>query len=155
MRFNQVLPLIIISVLLTEKVTCQIFSPAAADSFPAVYNPSGGTDQVFIYNQAVYLGDLSASITALPVNRLSGWTFQWSVYDRISQTYIDLPGSTTGGYSVIDTIHVSSGYQVTMTKGDTMHVFRVWLVFNDYDVEINDACVSMFSITCRETYMHF
>jgi len=138
MRLNKVFPLIILSVVLTGKVTGQIYSPAASDSLPAVYNPSGGTDQVFIFNQTEYKGNLSASIMALPVDRLTGWTFQWALYATASQLYLPLPETSSGWYSVIDTIHASSGYQVTMTKGDLVNTYRVWLVFNDYDLEITN-----------------
>jgi gliding motility-associated-like protein len=138
MRLRKVLPLIIIFGVLTGKVSGQIFSPAANDSFAAVYNLPDGTDKVFIYNQIEYKGNRIASIRAVSTDRLTGWNFQWAVYDQNSQLYSSLPGSSSGWFSDIDTITVSSGYQVTMSKGSSTFIYRVWLVFNDFQVEITN-----------------
>jgi hypothetical protein len=112
----------------------QIYAPAANDSFIARY----GTDQVFIFNKPEYRAELTGAIIAIPSDHLSGWTFQWAVYDPNDSAYTSLPFVVTGETSMIDTITVSAGYQVTMTKGLTVETFRVWVVFNDLDLHITN-----------------
>jgi gliding motility-associated-like protein len=116
----------------------QIFSPAADDSFPAAYNATGGTDEVFIFNRPDYQGFRTATIEAVSVDKQTGWNFTWARYDLASQSYITLPGSTLGWQASLDTLHVSSGYQVTMTKSSLTYVFRVWVLFNDFQVTIEN-----------------
>jgi gliding motility-associated-like protein len=125
-------------ILFTGTLNAQIFSPEADDSFPAVYNPPGGTDEVFIFNRASYTAELFASIVAVSVDRLSGWSFQWSVYDPVTGTYKSIPGAVNGSFSEIDTITVLSGYQVVMTKGAASQIYRVWILINDLDVQITN-----------------
>jgi len=116
----------------------QIYSPAANDSFDATYNPPGGTDEVFVFNRADYQHELTASIIAVSVDKLTGWSFQWSVYDEVTGMYQTVPGSGSGWFSAIDTITVSSGYRVIMTKGASSQVFRVWVLINDLNLFITN-----------------
>lgn len=118
--------------------SAQVYSPMANDSFAAPYNPPGGTDRIFIYNEPGYHGDLSASIRAVSADGQADWNFTWAVYDGVAKLYTALPGSFTGASSVMDTITVNSGYQVTISRGAETHVFRVWLIFNDFQVEITN-----------------
>jgi hypothetical protein len=138
MRLIKIVPLIVIMSILTAKAAGQIFSPEASDSFGAAYNVAGGTDRVFIYNIEKYQQERKISIFALSEDRQTGWNFDWSVYDHNAHTYIPIPGTSTGWSSTVDTISVTSGYQVTMTKGSVTSVYRVWLVFNDFQVVITN-----------------
>lgn len=122
----------------TARLTAQIYAPEASDSFSAAYNPPGGTDEVFVFNRAAYQAEIAASIVAVAVDRLSGWSFQWAVYDPVSGSYTPIPGTVSGWFSEIDTITVSSGYQVIMTKGAASQIYRVWLLINDLDVRITN-----------------
>jgi len=138
MRLTKVFPLVFLFFLLTVNITGQIYAPAAADSFLAAYNPAEGTDMVFVFNRPTYSGNLSAWIMAVSVDRLADWNFQWAKYDTSSGSYLAIPGSTFGAESVIDNITAFSGYQVTMSNGDTSIIFRTWIVFNDFDVGITN-----------------
>jgi gliding motility-associated-like protein len=122
----------------TCRVSAQIYAPAASDSFAAAYNLPGATDKVFVFNKPEYRVDLIASLKAVSVDRLTGWNFQWSVYDPVNKLYRSLPGSVNGWFSSIDTITISSGYQVLMTKGAISHIFRVWIIINDLNVVITN-----------------
>ncbi len=124
--------------LLTVNLAAQIFAPEASDSFAASYNPPGGTDEVFIFNKSSFGVAMSVSLVAVSVDRLSGWSFQWSVYDPVAGSYKSIPGASSGWFSAIDTITVSSGYRVIMTKGASSQVFRAWLLVNDLDVTITN-----------------
>jgi gliding motility-associated-like protein len=79
-----------------------------------------------------------ASILAVSPDRQTGWNFQWAVYNQVDSLYSALTGSFNGESSVLDTISVSSGYQVTMAKGAETYIYRVWIVFNDFQVEITN-----------------
>ena len=138
MRLIKIVPLIVIMSILSVKAAGQIFSPEASDSFGAAYNVAGGTDRVFIYNIEKYQQGRTISIFALSEDKQTGWNFNWSVYDHNAHTYIPVPGTSTGWSSTVDTISVTSGYQVTMTKGSVTSVYRVWLVFNDFQVVITN-----------------
>lgn len=138
MRLIKIVPLIVIMSILCAKAAGQIFSPEASDSFGAAYNVAGGTDKVFIYNIEKYQQGRTIAIVALSEDKLTGWTFNWSVYDHNAHTYIPIPGASSGWSSTLDTLTVSSGYQVTMTKGSVTSVYRVWLVFNDFQVVITN-----------------
>ena len=122
----------------TPKLTAQIFAPEASDSFAAAYNPPGGTDEVFVFNRSSYQAEIAASIVAVAVDRTPGWSFQWSIYDPAAGTYQSVPGTVSGWFSEIDTLTVSSGYQVIMTKGAASQIFRVWILINDLDVRITN-----------------
>jgi|WetSurSiteA1Bulk_404760.scaffolds.fasta_scaffold00571_11 gliding motility-associated-like protein len=138
MILKRIRSLWIILHVITGYLNAQVYSPAANDSFAASYNPPGGTDMVFVFNLPAYNTGINASITAVSVDRLSGWSFQWSVYNPSAGIYQAVPGSITGWFSEIDTITVSSGYQVVMTKGASTNVYRVWVVINDLDVFITN-----------------
>lgn len=138
MRLIKIVPLILVMSILAGKAAGQIFSPEASDSFGAAYNVAGGTDKVFIYNIEKYHQGRTIAIVALSEDKLTGWNFNWSVYDHNAHTYIPIPGASSGFSSTLDTLTVSSGYQVTMTKGSVTSVYRVWLVFNDFQVEITN-----------------
>jgi gliding motility-associated-like protein len=137
-KFRVILLLFFICPVYCNGLKGQIYAPAAADSFNAAYNPPAGTDEVFIFNKPVYQGGLTASIIALSVDRTTGWIFQWSVYEPISGIYVPLPGIENGYSSSLDTLTISSGYQVEMSKGASIYIFRVWLVFNDFYVGITN-----------------
>jgi hypothetical protein len=138
MRLIKIIPLILVMLILAGKAAGQIFSPEASDSFGAAYNGAGGTDKVFIYNVEKYLQPKTISIIAVPEDGLSGWNFDWSVYVPTAQAYNTIPGTSTGFSSIVDTITVTSGYQVMMTKGSITSVYRVWVVFNDFNVTITN-----------------
>jgi hypothetical protein len=138
MRLIKIVPLILVMSILAGKAAGQIFSPEASDSFGAAYNLAGGTDKVFIYNIEKYQQGRTIAIFALSEDKLTGWNFNWSVYDQNTHAYIPIPGTSSGFSSIIDTLTVSSGYQVTMTKGSVTSVYRVWLVFNDFQVVITN-----------------
>lgn len=138
MRLIKIVPLILLMIILSATAAGQIFSPEASDSFGAAYNTAGGTDKVFIYNIEKYQQEKTVAIVALSDDRLTGWNFDWSVYDAVAHTYIPIPGTSTGWSSIVDTLTVTSGYQVTMTKGSVTSVYRVWLVFNDFQVIITN-----------------
>jgi hypothetical protein len=138
MRLIKIVPLILVMTFLAAKAAGQIYSPEASDSFGAAYNVAGGTDKVFIYNFEKYLQGPTIAIVALSEDRQTGWNFNWSVYDPNARSYIAIPGASSGYSSILDTLTVSSGYQVTMTKGSVTSVYRVWLVFNDFQVTITN-----------------
>ncbi len=138
MRLKKIVPLILVMTILAVKASGQIFSPEASDSFGAAYNLAGGTDKVFIYNIEKYQQGRTIAIVALSEDKQTGWNFNWSVYDHNAHTYIPIPGTSSGWSSILDTLTVSSGYQVTMTKGSVTSVYRVWLVFNDFEVIITN-----------------
>jgi gliding motility-associated-like protein len=138
MVVKNTLVLLLVLFLLTGSAAAQIYAPAADDSFPAIYNPPGGTDVVFVFNRPDYQSAVTASIVAVSVDKLSGWSFQWSVFDPISKGYKAIPGSGSGSSSEIDTITVASGYQVVMTKGISSQVFRLWILMNDLEVSISN-----------------
>ncbi len=116
----------------------QIYAPAADDSLAAAYDPPSDDDVVYVFNIPAFEGSRTDSIVALPPDRTTGWEFQWSVYNYNTLSYDILPPPETGSSSAVDTITVNSGYQVVMSKGATNHTFRVWLVFNDYDVTVTN-----------------
>lgn len=136
MFLKKVLPLFFVIASIAGSLAAQVYAPAKNDSFAATY--SGGTDKVFVFNRPQYKGVIAASIIAVSIDRLSGWSFQWSVFDPGTMTYKAVPGSGSGWFSEIDTITVSSGYQVVMTKGAASQVFRIWILVNDLDVKITN-----------------
>ncbi len=138
MRLKKIVPLILVLTILAATAAGQIFSPEASDSFGAAYNTGGGTDKVFVYNIGQYGQEKTIAIVAVSDDRLAGWNFDWSVYDPGAQAYTPIPGTTSGWTSTVDTISVTSGYQVTVTKGSVTNVYRVWLVFNDFRVDITN-----------------
>lgn len=138
MFFMKFLFQFLILVSFTLCTAAQIYAPEASDSFPAAYNPPGGTDEVFVFNRQAYQAELQASIVAVSVDRQTGWTFQWSVYRPGTGSYQAIPGTTSSWFSEVDTLTVSSGYQVTMTKGAITNIYRIWILINDLDVFITN-----------------
>jgi hypothetical protein len=116
----------------------QIYAPAADSVFGATYNPTGGTDSVFIFNKPYFKADMQCSLRAVSVDGMTDWTFQWSVFDRSTMAYKTISPSTTGGLSEIDTISKSAGYRIEMTRGSERYVYRVWVVMNDLDLIITN-----------------
>ncbi len=116
----------------------QIFAPAASDSFNTNYNPVTGNDKVFVFNRPEYKAAVKASIYAASVDLQAGWTFQWAVYKHADMSYHNLPGTSSGAFSNIDTITVSSGYRVEVSKGLEKDTFRVWVLINDLNVKITN-----------------
>ena len=84
MDIRKILTLLIIISVISGKLHGQIVAPAAADSFAASYNTPSGTDMVFVFNRTVYQEETMASITAVSVDRTTGWTFEWFVFNKIS-----------------------------------------------------------------------
>jgi gliding motility-associated-like protein len=123
---------------LAVRMPAQIYAPAASYSFYAKYNPPGGTDSVFIFNRPAYKAEITTSIVAASIDSTPGWTFQWSVFDPLDTSYNALPATDTGMYSKIDTISISSGYQVEMIRGAERDTFRIWLLINDLDLRITN-----------------
>lgn len=124
--------------LLYGNLHAQIFAPAASDSFDANYNPVTGNDQVYVFNRPEYKAAVNASIIASSVDRETGWTFQWEVFSHADSAYHNIPGTGTGAFSAIDTITVSSGYRVEISKGAEQDTFRVWVMINDLDLKITN-----------------
>jgi gliding motility-associated-like protein len=138
MLTRKILFLLFVITIATGRLSAQVYAPAAADSFAAAYNPSGGTDEVFVFNRPTYKAEITASIVAVSVDKLSGWTFQWSVFNQGTKEYVNIPITGPGWFSEIDTISVSSGYRVIMTNGSEVDTFRVWLLINDLDLHITN-----------------
>jgi hypothetical protein len=126
--------LIILPAIFAGGMIAQIYSPEAGDSITAKY----GTDKVFIFNRPAYLEEINASILAITPDNLSDWNFQWYFYSHADNSYIPIPGVSTGRTSLIDTITVTSGFRVIMTKGLVSDTFRVWVMINDLDVRITN-----------------
>jgi gliding motility-associated-like protein len=122
-------------VLLSVFTDAQIFAPDAGGSFVPVYS-TPGTDKVFVFNRLSFQQVIQASIKAVSPDSSLGWSFQWSVYNPSINAFTALPASGSSWFSVIDTITVSSGYQVTMTKGALNHTYRAWVAINDLNVSI-------------------
>jgi hypothetical protein len=119
-------------------VNAQLSSRDKTIAFKAEYASNPGTDSVFIFNRKAY-GDINAvTLQATSTDLTTGWSFLWSVYNETSRVYDLIPKADAGMSSAIDTISVSSGYRVIMTKGAESDTFRVWIVFNDYDVRVTN-----------------
>ena len=128
----------ILPLMVSALVPCQIFVPEAADSFPSSYTISGIKDIVYIVNAPLYNEETTVLMRALPPDRSGGWTFTWGLYNIPLKNYSNLPPSPPGSFSVIDTVSVSSGYRVVMTKSGITYTYRVWVLFNDYNVSITN-----------------
>ncbi|MFO7370512.1 MAG: hypothetical protein R6X09_09610, partial [Bacteroidales bacterium] len=124
--------------LLYCNLPAQIFAPAASDSFDVNYNPVTGNDQVYVFNRPEYKAAINGSLIASSVDREAGWAFQWAVFSHADSAYHNLPGTSTGAFSSIDTITVSSGYRVEISKGSEQDTFRVWVLINDLDLKITN-----------------
>jgi gliding motility-associated-like protein len=137
--FLRRITLLVVSIV---KIACslsaQIFAPDADYTFDAAYNPAGGSDQVFVFNKPTYQAVINASIRAHSVDSTDGWSFQWSVFNPITLLYSMVDGPVTGEFSQIDTLTVSAGYRVEMTKGTESYQYRVWVLINDMNVEITN-----------------
>ena len=116
----------------------QVFAPAASDSFDANYSPVTGNDQVYVFNRPDFKAAINASIIASSVNKDAGWTFHWAIFSHADSAYHNIPGTSTGAFSSIDTITVSSGYRVEISKGAEQDTFRVWVMINDLDLKITN-----------------
>lgn len=116
----------------------QVYAPSADDSLSTAYNPSSADDIIYVFNRPSYQDNINASILALSPDRTEGWTFTWSRFNEATGSYIGVPGGGSGSSSAIDTISVSSGYRMVMTRAAESHTYRVWLVFNDYDVRVTN-----------------
>ena len=119
-------------------VNAQFSSTDKDASFKAKYPSNKGTDSVFIFNKPVFDANATISLQATSTDSTSGWSFIWSVYNTTTRSYDIIPKADTGISSTIDTISVSSGYQVIMTKGISSDTFRVWLLFNDFNVVVTN-----------------
>lgn len=128
-------------------VHAQITSPQPHAAFKAAYPSNPGTDSVFIFNRPVPGGNMTVSLQAASVDLTPGWSFIWSKYNTASRSYAVIPKADTGTVSTLDTISVSSGYQVIITRDLISDTFRVWLLFNDFEVVVvnKDASGEVFS----------
>jgi gliding motility-associated-like protein len=124
--------------ILTARVSAQMVAPAADDSFPASYNPPGGTDKVFVFNRPQYKAARTAAVTAVSPDKTTGWNFQWARFDPVARVFTNLSGSASGWQSTLDTLTTAGGYQATVTKGASTYVFRTWVLFNDFEVVITN-----------------
>lgn len=134
MRLRNLLFVILTGTSISTGIKAQIYAPAADDSLIATY----GTDKIFIFNRPEFKADLNASVIAVSVDLMADWTFQWSVYEPQDSAYRSLPGTTTGSTSYLDTLTVSSGYQVQITRDAETDSFRVWIIINDLDVKVTN-----------------
>ncbi|MBN1413560.1 MAG: gliding motility-associated C-terminal domain-containing protein [Bacteroidales bacterium] len=119
-------------------VNAQLSSPQEHVSLPAEYASNPGTDSVFIFNRPVYNSTMTIPLKATSADLTPGWNFVWSVYDMTTLTYSIIPKADTGTSSTIDTISVSSGYQVIITKGSISDTFRICILLNDFYVMITN-----------------
>jgi hypothetical protein len=119
-------------------VSAQLSSPDKASSFKVEYASNPGTDSVFVFNRPVYNAKNTITLRATSTDSTTGWGFLWSVYNETTLNYDMVPKADAGISSVIDTISVSSGYRVIMTKGAESDTFRVWILFNDFTVSITN-----------------
>jgi len=124
--------------LIISGVYSQIYAPGAAGSFSAAYNDPSGNDIIYIFNRPAWQQTSTDSIYAISPDQSEGWTFIWSVYNFQNNNYEILPFTGTGSYTVIDSITVSSGYRMVMSKGGISYTYRVWLLYNDFKVEITN-----------------
>ena len=138
MLLRKALTLGFLFLLLHGNLHAQIFAPAASDSFNANYNPITGNEQVYVFNRPEYKAALNASVFAASADRHTGWTFQWAVFRHSDSAYHNLPGTGSGAFSSIDTITVSSGYRVEVSRGTEKDTFRVWILINDLDLKITN-----------------
>ncbi|MBN2761890.1 MAG: gliding motility-associated C-terminal domain-containing protein [Bacteroidales bacterium] len=129
---------ILLSFTLFLPADAQISSPDMDKSFKANYSSGNNTDSVFIFNQPEYNVGKTVTLVATSTDSTTGWNFIWSVYDNASHSYVIIPMAESGVSSDIDSISVSSGYQVIMTKGILSDTFRVWVLFNDFDVIVTN-----------------
>jgi gliding motility-associated-like protein len=123
-------------------INAQISSPDKDAGFIANYPSNKGSDSVFMFNQPVFNGTRTITLQAVSTDNTSGWSFIWSKYNTTSRSYVIIPKADAGISSTIDTISVSSGYQVIITKGAASDTFRVWLLFNDFEVKLIDKDAS-------------
>ncbi len=119
----------------------QVIAPGADFSDTAAYSVPGGPDSVFVFNTPGFGESATAGITAVSPDSSYGWNFEWSKYDTVSMTYTVF-SSDTGMFSSIDTITTQAGYRVRMTKGLQDLTFRVWVLMNDYNVDITNKDMS-------------
>jgi gliding motility-associated-like protein len=123
-------------------VKAQISSPGKDAGLKAGYPSNAGTDSVFLFNRTAFGEHRTVTLQASSVDKTPGWSFIWSKYNTTSRSYIILPKADTGISSTIDTISVSSGYRVIITRGPISDTFRVWLLFNDFEVVITNKDAS-------------
>lgn len=132
MRLRIVFHFIFILTVISIRIQAQVFAPSANDSSIAFY----GNDKVFVFNKPYFKAPLKAAVFAVPPDGTDGWVFQWSIYSSKDSIYIPLPGSGAGNISVLDTISVTSGFQVDIIKDTIINTFRAWIIVNDLDVKI-------------------
>lgn len=119
-------------------VSAQLSSPDKVSAFKAEYSSNPGTDSVFVFNRPAYHVINTITLRATSTDSTPGWGFIWSVYNETTQHYDMIPKADTGISSTIDTISVSTGYRVILTKGAESDTFRVWILFNDFTVMITN-----------------
>jgi hypothetical protein len=138
MLSRKIFLLLVAVTVISIRMQGQIFAPDANASFNATYNLPDGIDKVFVFNRLAYKAEITASIKAVSVDSTSGWSFQWSVFDWVTKAYNVIGTSGSGWFSEIDTITLSSGYKVEMTRGADTSIFRIWLLINDLDLKITN-----------------
>jgi len=119
-------------------VSAQLSSPDKVSAFKAAYSSNPGTDSVFVFNRPEFNAINTITLRATSTDLTAGWGFIWSVYNETTRKYDMVPKADAGISSTIDTISVSSGYRVIMTKGAESDTFRVWILFNDFTVMVTN-----------------
>ena len=114
----------------------QVYAPTAGFVFNARYGSVTSEDKVFVFNTPYFGAGANTVLEAVSTDSTDGWDFHWSVYNPQTITYDLIPGLSTGLSSQIDTITVSSGYQVEISKGLERDTFRVWVLINDLGMGI-------------------
>jgi len=134
MRSRILISLLFLISVISVRMQAQIYAPSANDSIMAFY----GDDKVVVFNKPVFMAPMTAAVIAASTDRTDGWIFQWSRYSAADSMYIAIPGASTGSFSMLDTITVTSGYQVEIIKDPVRDTFRIWVVINDLDVKITN-----------------
>jgi hypothetical protein len=109
-------------------VFSQVYSDFPHHSEPARYNPD---DSVFIFNRPSFGERNTISISAKSPDGAEGWSYQWSVYNPALNNY-----QVLGQALSVDTITASAGYRLIAVKGALTQTFRIWVVFNDFNINI-------------------
>lgn len=136
MILKRMLLLLLLLVDFAAMALSQVYAPTADFVFDARYGSVTTMDKVFVFNTPYFGAVAHAALEAVSTDSTDGWDFHWWVYNPQTITYDLIPGVTNGLSSQIDTITVSSGYQVEMSKGLERDTFRVWIVINDLGMEI-------------------
>ena len=152
---------IIISPLITLfSGIAQIYSPDPHYSDTVQYSPY--EDSVFVFNEPNYGDRISITLAVESPDSTDGWAFVWSKYDTTLRDYAFFI-ATSGMSSEIDTVASSGGYRVIRSKGATTDTSQVWIIFHDYQAEIDEingvnftcSVISITSFEPHNTYYYY